>query len=161
MPDPLAEILMYKKILVPVDGSATSRRGLEEAIRLAQSGGASLRLVHVVDAFLMESPYAPTFDYQGFLSSVRENGSQLLQDMLAQARARGVQAESELIETVGGRAADKIIESANHWHADLIVMGTHGRRGVLRLLMGSDAELVLRTSPVPVLMIRAAAADEK
>jgi nucleotide-binding universal stress UspA family protein len=152
---------MYKRILVPVDGSATSRRGLQEAIRLAQSDGASLRLVHVVDTFLMDSPYAPTFDYGDFLSSVRENGNKLLQAMLALARTRGVQAESELLETVGGRAADKIIESANNWRADLIVMGTHGRRGVQRLLMGSDAELVLRTSPVPVLMIRAAAEDEK
>jgi nucleotide-binding universal stress UspA family protein len=152
---------MYKKILVPVDGSPTSRRGLQEAIGLAQSDGARLRLVHVVDAFLMDSPYAPTFDYQAFLNSVRENGSQLLKDMLELARARGVQAESELLETISGRAADKIVESAKKWPADLIVMGTHGRRGVPRLLMGSDAELVLRASPVPVLMVRATAEEEK
>jgi nucleotide-binding universal stress UspA family protein len=60
-----------------------------------------------------------------------------------------------MLEYVGGRAADLILEDAKKWSADLIVMGTHGRRGVRRLVLGSDAEQILRLSPVPVLMVRA------
>jgi nucleotide-binding universal stress UspA family protein len=148
---------MYKRILVPVDGSPTSLCGLQEAIRLAKDQGAGLRLVHVIDEFLMNSPYAPTFDYQAFLTALRDAGNSILQKAQTLAREQGVQAESELHETIGGRTADKIIEAAQRWSADLIVMGTHGRRGVHRLLMGSDAELVLHSTPVPVLMIRATA----
>jgi nucleotide-binding universal stress UspA family protein len=152
---------VYKKILVPVDGSPTSVGGLQEAIRLAKDQGASLRLVHVVDEFLMDSPYAPTFDYQAFLTALRAGGNSILEEMRAMAREQGVDAESELQETIGGRASDKIVEAALRWPADLIVMGTHGRRGVRRLLMGSDAELVLHSTPVPVLMIRGAAGQSK
>jgi nucleotide-binding universal stress UspA family protein len=152
---------MYKRILVPIDGSPTSLCGLQEAIRLAKDQGAGLRLVHVIDEFLMNSPYAPTFDYQAFLTALRDGGNSILQKAQALAREQGVQAESELHETIGGRTADKIIEAAQRWSADLIVMGTHGRRGVHRLLMGSDAELVLHSTPVPVLMIRATAEQSK
>jgi nucleotide-binding universal stress UspA family protein len=152
---------MYKKILVPVDGSPTSLCGLQEAIRLAKDQGAGLRLVHVIDEFLMDSAYAPTFDYQAFLTALRDAGNSILQSAQALAREQGVQAETELQEMTGGQAADKIIETAQRWSADLIVMGTHGRRGVRRLLMGSDAELVLHSTPVPVLMIRATAQQSK
>jgi nucleotide-binding universal stress UspA family protein len=62
--------------------------------------------------------------------------------------------ETELFETMGGRASDCIVAAAKQWGADLIVMGTHGRRGMSRLSMGSDAELVVRSTPVPVLLVR-------
>lgn len=61
-----------------------------------------------------------------------------------------------LHETFAGRLSDFVVEQAHIWKADLIVIGTHGRRGVRRLLLGSDAEQVLRTSPVPVLLVRGA-----
>jgi nucleotide-binding universal stress UspA family protein len=109
----------------------------------------------------MDSPYAPTFDHLTFLEAVREGGKLILEKTLAVAREQGIQAESDLLETIGGRAADQIVEAASKWPADLIVMGTHGRRGFRRLLMGSDAALVLHSSPVPVLMIRGAAQDSK
>ncbi len=152
---------MYKRILVPVDGSPTSLCGLQEAIRLAKDQGASLRLVHVIDEFLMNSSYAPTFDYQAYLTALRAGGTSILEKMRAMAHEQGIDAESELQETIGGRASDNIIEAATRWRADLIVMGTHGRRGIRRLLMGSDAELVLHSTPVPVLMIRAPAEQSK
>jgi nucleotide-binding universal stress UspA family protein len=147
---------MYNKILVPVDGSPTSVCGLHEAISLAKDQHGTVRLVHVVDEFLMDSGYgsAQIVDYQTFLSAVRETGKLTLDKMVRMSREQGIEAESELLETIGGRAADLIIEAARSWPADLIVMGTHGRRGVRRLLMGSDAELVLHSAPVPVLMIR-------
>jgi nucleotide-binding universal stress UspA family protein len=68
-----------------------------------------------------------------------------------------LKAESVLLETVGGSAADRIVEQAQKCKADLIVMGTHGRRRLRRLALGSDAELVVRSSPVPVLLVRGAA----
>ena len=69
------------------------------------------------------------------------------------ARAMGLKASTVLAENTGGRVADALIAEAKRWHADLIVMGTHGRRGVKRALLGSDAELVIRYSPVPVLLV--------
>ena len=71
-------------------------------------------------------------------------------------RAR-LAAETELVENAAGRVADVIVEHAKRWRADLIVMGTHGRRGFNRLLIGSNAELVVRHSPVPVLLVPAPA----
>ena len=59
-----------------------------------------------------------------------------------------------LLETMTGPAADLIVRQAKKWHADLIVIGTHGRRGVRRIVMGSDAEQIVRTSPVPVMLVR-------
>jgi nucleotide-binding universal stress UspA family protein len=71
------------------------------------------------------------------------------------ARAAGARPETVLVEDCGGRVADAIVQQAKRWRADLIVMGTHGRRGVKRVLLGSDADLVVRYSPVPVLLIPA------
>lgn len=148
---------MYKRVLVPVDGSATSVRGLQEAVKLVKDQGATLRLVHVVDEFLLDSTHLPAVDYDAFRKSRREAGQRTLAQMLAIAREQGIEAESLLLETVAGRAADLIVDAARHWSADLIVMGTHGRRGIQRLLMGSDASLVVHRSPVPVLLVRGAA----
>ena len=146
---------MYKKILVPVDGSAASNQGLCEALKLAKSLGASVKLVHTVNEFIMESAYGPIPNYGDFIEALREGGRKVLKDAQAIARESGVEAQSAMVESIGGRAADLILEHAKEWPADLIVMGTHGRRGVRRLVLGSDAELVLRASPVPVLMVRA------
>lgn len=63
--------------------------------------------------------------------------------------------ETVLLETLGHRVAELIIKQAKKWRADVIVLGTHGRRGLARVLMGSDAEIVVRESPVPVLLVRA------
>jgi nucleotide-binding universal stress UspA family protein len=71
------------------------------------------------------------------------------------ARAAGARPQTVLVEDFGGRVADAIVKQAKRWRADLIVMGTHGRRGVKRALLGSDADLVVRYSPVPVLLIPA------
>lgn len=146
---------MYKKILVPVDGSEASRRGLAEAVKLAKALNASLKLVHVVNEFVMDTAYAPALYNDQLIASLREIGRNTLKDAQAEVAAQGLEPECELVETIGGRAADAIIEQVKQSSADLIVMGTHGRRGVRRLVMGSDAELVLRSSPVPVLMVRA------
>jgi nucleotide-binding universal stress UspA family protein len=145
---------MYKKILVAVDGSATSLRGLNEAIKVAKGGDGQLMLVHVVNELVMAADYVPSVYYEGLFQSLRESGAKVLEQAVAIARRAAVSAEQRLLETVGGRAADEIVRQAKEWPADLIVMGTHGRRGLKRLVMGSDAELVLRHSPVPLLLVR-------
>jgi nucleotide-binding universal stress UspA family protein len=146
---------MYMRILVPVDGSSPSLKGLDEAIKLAKASGAKLKLVHVVNEAIVDAPdVLPASYYQDVIASLLEQGQKVLDAAEAAARAQNVVSEIELIERIGGHAADSIIDAAKQWSADLIAMGTHGRRGLRRLVMGSDAELVLRSTPVPVLMVR-------
>jgi nucleotide-binding universal stress UspA family protein len=148
---------MYQRILVPVDGSETSMRGVDEAIRLAKMSGGQVRFLHVID----ELSFALAMDhYSGFAGDwravLREDGARVLESAKASARAAGVQAQSTLHDGFNAKLADVVAAEANKWPADLIVVGTHGRRGVVRLILGSGAENVLRMAPVPVLLVRAA-----
>jgi nucleotide-binding universal stress UspA family protein len=145
---------MYKKILVPIDGSHPSKRGLSEAIRLAKHHKARLRLIHVVDVFIVTPSLESGRYVDEIQKSFREVGSRLLNTAEALVRKHGLTVDSVMFEIVGGRAAEIIVAQAKKWRADIIVIGTHGRRGVSRLVMGSDAEEVVRTSPVPVLLVR-------
>ena len=145
---------MYDKILVAVDGSSTSLRGLDEALRLAKTTGGRLLLVHVINELVVVGDYAPASYYESFIESMREAGTKVLAEAAARVRRADVPCEQKLVETLGGRTADEIVREARQWPADLIVLGTHGRRGLKRLAMGSDAEMVLRLAPVPVLMVR-------
>ena len=146
---------MYEKILVPVDGSATSLTGLQEAIALARVMGSTIRLLHVVDeiSFMtsFESSMALTAEV---FETLKKAGQDVLQEAETRVRAAGVAVETELYESYSGRVSDLVIAKAREWGAQLIVLGTHGRRGVGRMLLGSDDEQVLRQSPVPVLLVR-------
>jgi nucleotide-binding universal stress UspA family protein len=152
---------MYRRILVPVDGSSTSTAGLDEAIRLAKNQHARLRLVHVVDEYVAYQSYdmsGAALYYAGdLIDSLRESGRKMVDKAAARVRKHGITAEAAIFENVAGRVADFIIAEAGKWRADLIVMGTHGRRGMNRLVLGSDAEIVVRTAPVPVLLVKSAA----
>ena len=150
---------MYERILVPVDGSATARRGLDEAIGLALKLGSTLHLLHVVDARLLIAEVSVFAPPNQLLDDWRGAGEKLLADAVALARSRGVKADSALQCDPGLRVCDLILQEATQAKAGLIVMGTHGRRGLSRLTLGSDAELVLRESPVPVLLVRAPDAE--
>ncbi len=148
---------MYQRILIPTDGSTTSNTGLDEAIKLAKLTGAELRLVHVVDAL----SYATGFDLYGAHASdvipmMREAGKKILEQAKAHVETQDVKADSILIDVPAARVAETIADQATKWHADLIVIGTHGRRGIKRLMLGSDAEQIVRIAPVPVLLVRAA-----
>jgi nucleotide-binding universal stress UspA family protein len=144
---------VYQRILVPVDGSPTSLQGLEEAIRLAKMTGGVLRLVHVVN----ELNFATGFEIYtaDMIGLLKEAGERVLADAEACTTAAGVKAEAFFSESFGSRVCDVVIDDAKTWHADLIVIGSHGRRGIGRLLIGSDAEQILRLAPVPVLLVRA------
>lgn len=147
---------MYQHILVPVDGSPTSDAGLAEAISLAQLTGGRIRLLHVVD----DLPFAMAAEGYAAMSSdvlavMNEAGEAVLKRALERVRGAPVAVETVLVPHPGGRLADRVLQQASEWPADLVVLGTHGRRGVGRVLMGSDAEQVARTAPVPVLLVRA------
>lgn len=145
---------MYRRILVPVDGSPTSKLGLQEAIKLAKATEATLRIVYVVNEFVFDSGYLTSQTYESLLEGFRANGLAILEDARKLASQAEIEFSTDLIETIAGRVSDLILEAARDWSADLIVMGTHGRRGLNRLVLGSDAERVLRSSPVPVLFVR-------
>jgi nucleotide-binding universal stress UspA family protein len=136
---------------VPIDGSATSLQGLNQAIELARLSGATIKLVHVVNE-LVDSSSPRAQYYETVIMDLRVTGERMLDDASNHARAHGVCVVSEMIETTSCRAAGIIVEAAMRWDADLIAMGTHGRRGSSRAL-GGDAEIVLRLAPVPVLIV--------
>ena len=142
---------MYKRILVPVDGSTTSNLALVEAIGLAKERQAGLRVVHVVDTINLNVD--SMVDIAGPL---RESGRRLLREAEARARRARVKVETDLLEIqkYADRISDLVVKDAATWRADVIVMGTHGRRGLNRLLLGSVADGVVRVSPVPVLLVR-------
>jgi nucleotide-binding universal stress UspA family protein len=144
----------YRKILVAVDGSPAAGKGLREAVRLAKSEEAELCVFHVVNefyAFAMPEGGAAMAD---LVPTLREGGRRILAKAQAEAQKQGLKAKGVLRETVGGAAADAIVKEAKKQRADLIVLGTHGRRGVRRMVLGSDAEQVVRTASVPVLLVR-------
>jgi nucleotide-binding universal stress UspA family protein len=150
---------MYERILVPVDGSATAQRGLEEAMALAGRLGSSLRLLHVVDARLLMMDVSMTMPPQQLLDDWQAAGERVLADALSEVRAKGVPVDGVVRTDPAMRVCDVIVKEAHDCGAGLIVMGTHGRRGLRRLALGSDAELVLRESPVPVLLVRGVEGD--
>jgi nucleotide-binding universal stress UspA family protein len=147
---------MYQRILVPVDGSATSDAGVAEAVRIAKLTHGQLRLLHVVD----ELPLTLSAEGYGAMSSdvlqlLRDGGERTLQRVRAGVHEQKIAVDTVLCESLAGRVCDHVAQQAKEWNADLIVLGTHGRHGAGRLLLGSDAEQVLRTAPVPVLLVRA------
>ena len=145
---------MYKRILVPVDGSETSLLGLQHAIRLAKDQKAKLRLLHVVHDYLIAEGRHSMVTSSYLLKELRERGQTILKEAANMALKRHVEAETQVVETLMGPIGAAIVKCAEKWPADLIVLGTHGRRGIRRLVMGSDAEYVVRTAPVPVLLVR-------
>ena len=144
---------MYKHILLPVDGSELSEYAANEGVRLAHTLGSEITFIYVVDISLVTIP-----DSESAISNIdliernfREQGRRALDAMKQNASAAGVEAEALLAE---GVVADEIEKAATKVDADLIVIGTHGRRGLNRLLLGSVADAVARCAKCPVLLIR-------
>ena len=153
---------MYKRILVSIDGSATSGKALRAAIGLAGYPGrkCTMRLVHVLDEMAYLAGYDPYGGQSGGLIKImRETGAKVLAEDLAIVKAAGIEADTVLIDKFGARLAEAVAEEAATWQADLIVVGTHGRRSVSRLLLGSGAEQIIRLAPVPVLVVRGQESD--
>lgn len=146
---------MYQHILVPTDGSPTSEKALTEAIALARLTGGTLRLLHLVDALTVAAVADGFASYSAeVLPLLRDAGEQILDAARQRVAQAGIGVEVALREVVAGRVCDLVQQEAAAWPADVIVIGTHGRRGVQRLLLGSDAEQILRSAAVPVLLVR-------
>ena len=145
---------MYKRILVPIDGSPASQSGLNEALLLAKQDKARLRLLHVVGVFIATPALAGGRYVDDIPKTLHESGRKILKNAEALVGRHRIVVDTAMLDTVGGRAADVIVEHAKKWRADLIVIGTHGRRGLSRLALGSEAERVIRASPLPVLVVR-------
>jgi nucleotide-binding universal stress UspA family protein len=146
---------MYQRILIPVDGSPTSDRALGEAIALARQQNAQLQLLHVIEEIHFVD-IESSISYAELQETMRNSGNKVLTQAQTAVQQAGMTAETKLLEASGKRVASVIVAEAERWPADLIVIGTHGRTGFSRLLFGSVAEGVVRTAPVPVLLIRGA-----
>ena len=144
---------MYQRILVLIDGSATFGRALDEAIKFAQQQNAQVEVIHVLEDIW----YFDNEDYLNYaelIQSMRGIGEKILARAQKKLQQAGVTAEIKLLETQGERIASVIATEAKNNLADLIIIGTHGRSGFSRMLMGSIAEGVARTAHIPILLIR-------
>jgi nucleotide-binding universal stress UspA family protein len=140
---------MFKHILIPTDFGDAAEHALDVGIELATRYEAKLTLLHVYQLFV-PMPYTEAVSYP--FQEVEKRAQKVLDENVARAAKRYARCEGVLRP---GTAADEIVTLARELGADLIVMGTHGRRGVSRALIGSVAERVVRTSPVPVLTLGA------
>ena len=147
---------MFERILVPVDGSATSKKGVKEAIAVAKLTGARIKLLHVWEPpFLAMGTEVALLSGEDIYDVSRSAGQRVLSDAVASVKAAGIPVDEQLQEHDGKRLCEQVAAIAAQWRASLIVLGSHGRRGLSRVLLGSDAEQILRTAPVPVLLVRA------
>jgi nucleotide-binding universal stress UspA family protein len=146
---------MYKQILVAIDGSPHAEQALRHALGLAAGLSAALRIVHVVDTGWLGLGMELAIDTAQISRARRDVGEKLLQAARASAKAAGVEAETRLVETgtPTDHVAAMIASEAADWPADMVVLGTHGRKGVERILLGSVAEGMARLSSVPVLLV--------
>lgn len=146
---------MYQRILVPIDGDNASQPALQEAIKLAQHFSSKLHLVYVLDELNFINPEAYV-DFEALRVVQREAGERILDRAVRDVRQAGIEAESGLLNTLLQNIEDSIDAEAVRWGADLIVMGTHGRSGLGRMMFGSIADGVVRHAPVPVLLVHTA-----
>jgi len=145
---------MYKRILVAIDGSETSEHAFDTAVHLANDNDAQLQPLYVVDNPLMAYD-APGYDPTILRDACIEEGQRLMADALARMKHENVAGVPRIVDVapIGEDISERIRISANEFNADLLVLGTHGRRGFKRLFLGSVAERVVRSASLPVLMV--------
>jgi nucleotide-binding universal stress UspA family protein len=148
---------MYRHIFVAIDDSPTSRKALKEAISLAQIHGATLEIVHAIDENLVHvfhSKGMTTTTRNELKQVLRTNAEGCLERAAERARQAGVKTASRLLRGHGEHSSDLIASAIQESGADLLVVGSHGRRGVRRLFLGSVAENLVRKVGISVLMVR-------
>lgn len=142
---------LYERILVPTDGSPASRRAIDHAVDLAAAHGATIHAVYVVNTASFASLPMES-SWEGVSELLHDEGQSALDEVDEVAAQHGVPVEPVYLD---GSPAREIIRYAETEECDLVVMGTHGRGGIDRLLLGSVAERVVRSCDVPVLTVRA------
>ena len=143
--------MSFRRVLIALDQSAIATHAMDVGVDLAKALGAHIGLVHVVDRKLASAPEGG-LPPSVIFDELRQEGRRLLKT--ASLRIGGDSPPWEYL--VEGSPSREIIKAATEWKADLIVLGTHGRSGISRALLGSTAEGVLRHSHIPVLIVRAA-----
>ena len=145
---------MYQRIFVPIDNGQVSALALEEACSLAKALKAEVLIATIVDLTPVGSPGMEFVEAPILQQTAKGNAKILLDQALKKAQKEGLSVTTKLLECFGHDFSNFLLEEANKWGADLIVMGTHGRTGLMHLIMGSVAEGVLRNSPIPILLVR-------
>ena len=146
---------MFERILVPVDGSPTSTAGVDQAIAMARLTGGRVKLLHVFELPMLGiGSEAALMRGEDIYNVARDAGLAVLAEAVARVNSASIPVEQQLFYSDGRRLCDLVCEAAQAWSASLIVLGSHGRRGLKRVLLGSDAEQILRTASVPVLLVR-------
>jgi len=145
---------MYARILVPFDGSPTAERGLIEAVGLAATLKSRVVILIVSTGFVGAVEMASVRSYDEAAERALAECTALVDAAVARAVEVGVECERAVVDSRTRSVAQVILEEAASRKCDLIVMGTHGRKGVSRLLLGSDAEAVLRGAQLPVMLVR-------
>jgi nucleotide-binding universal stress UspA family protein len=149
----------FRRILMATDFSPASEAAFEEAVSLARESGAALTILHVYETPAGAAvPYLPVEGYLESLVAARTEAEGRMRHLLSRDALRGLDVRAEVTKGLPGT---HIVETATREKADLIVMGTHGRRGVARLLLGSVAAMVIAVAPCPVLTIRVPSARDR
>ncbi|CAH2794510.1 MAG: hypothetical protein CBARDMAM_3296 [uncultured Caballeronia sp.] len=151
----IEETITYRNILIAVDGSKCSKRALLQAVHMANAGYEKMMAVYVLDRSAMFM-YAANYDQFAFVDTLSHDGERVLADAQAVMAGHRLKCDVEVAETdnISEDVADCLLRCALRNGADLVVMGTHGRRGMSRITMGSVAERFLRFSCCPVLLVR-------
>lgn len=149
---------MFKNILLATDGSPASATAAQLAVDLARSNGARLTALYVVDPY----PYlgvgeANPMGFQAYMSAAYEHAAQAHRKIAELCKQGGQPVDVQLRRAEDMHASDGILQAAAEEGADLIVVGSHGRTGLSRLMLGSIAAKVVAQSPIPVLVARSAA----
>lgn len=146
---------MYKKIMVAIDDSATSRCALAEALHIARSSGAKLYITHVADETLLgmhNRTFTTTLNLDHAMQALVDAGRQVLDEAMQQAS--GIDAEAVLLEARQQRVSETLVGKAGELGVELIVVGRHGQRGLAKLILGSVAEQVAKMAEASVLLVR-------
>lgn len=147
---------MFKHILLPTDGSPVSSKAVKRGIEFAKKIGARVTALHVVSSFrFMAGEGAMELNpalRKRFEDEGRARGKEILEAIAKQARAKGVRCATVCV--AGDQSFNDIVATARRSKCDLIMMASHGRRGISSLLLGSVTSKVLLHSKVPVLVVR-------
>jgi nucleotide-binding universal stress UspA family protein len=148
--------MTYQHLLVPTDGSDLSAKAVDQAVALARRLGARVRMLHVQSSFPVSlvgvGELVDASAIQALMEAARTQTEQILTAARQVAEAGGVPVE--VVKRLGSQPAEAIVEEARAGGCDLIVMASHGRRGLEGLLLGSETQRVLTQSPCPVLVVR-------
>ncbi|GIW27781.1 MAG: universal stress protein [Meiothermus sp.] len=144
---------MFKKILIPTDGSELGREALEQGLDLARLSDGEVTILYAIETpYELVSSYAqPTESLEQQMKSYKAEATKVLREISAQAEAKGIRIRTMIVEQ---HPVPAILEAAKEH--DLVVMATHGRKGIDRVLMGSVTDKVLHNCSTPILVVRGA-----